>query len=74
MAEKKIAKYPVIDYTPCVCCRMCDQACPVSAITLDQNGIDKWKNLYPRVNRIKCIGCGICAAQCSVEAITMVEA
>ena len=74
MATKTVVKLPRFNFAPCVCCHICEQACPVSAITLDVNGIDQWKNLYPRVHRSKCIGCGICSTQCPVGSIEMFEA
>jgi len=68
------AKYPVFDYSLCVCCHMCEQACPVSAIALDVNGIDQWKSLFPGLTRAKCIGCGICVKNCPIDAVIMVDA
>ena len=69
MAEK----YPVFDFGLCVCCHICAQACPVSAIALDVGGVDQWKNLYPGVNRKTCISCSLCMKKCPVDAITMAE-
>ncbi len=67
-------QYPIFDFEQCCCCHMCEQACPVSAIVLDVNGIDKWKNLYPRVNTEQCIGCSICMKNCPVDAVSMTNA
>lgn len=69
MAEK----YPVFDFGLCVSCHICEQACPVSAIVLDVNGVDQWKNLYPRVEQKTCIGCDICMKSCPVDAVSTAE-
>ena len=69
MTEKK---FPSFDFTTCVNCHVCAQACPISAIALNVNGVDEYHNLYPSVDKEHCISCGICAKSCPIAAIEVV--
>ena len=60
-------------FDQCISCSICVQACPVSCIDLNVNGVDKFNNLYPQVDDIKCIGCSLCAKNCPMDAIVMEE-
>jgi Pyruvate/2-oxoacid:ferredoxin oxidoreductase delta subunit len=55
----------VIDPEKCISCGVCQERCPVDAITDDEN--DKSK-----VDRAKCIGCGVCVIGCPTDAIELV--
>lgn len=69
MAAKKV---PVIDFSLCISCSICVQACGFNGIALTE----KWKkgdnNLYPAVNG-NCMGCGTCERSCPMSAIAMEE-
>ena len=55
----------VIDSAKCIACGVCQQRCPVDAISDDEMG-------KSTVERAKCIGCGVCVIGCATEAIEMV--
>lgn len=69
MAAKK---KPVFDFSLCVSCSICVQACPVNALVLSEKRKNGDKNLYPLV-RGNCIGCGTCERSCPMSAIKMEE-
>ncbi|AQQ09249.1 Ferredoxin [Sedimentisphaera cyanobacteriorum] len=54
----------VIDKETCTGCGACVDACPVEAISLDDNG-------KAEVDADACIDCGACVDECPVEAISM---
>lgn len=65
-------KRPVFDFSLCVNCAVCEQACPVSCIRLNVKSAMDDKNLYPSVSD-GCIGCGSCKTACPVSAVTLKE-
>jgi ferredoxin len=52
----------VVDPEKCVACGLCEETCPVGAMTVGETA---------RVDPMRCIGCGRCAEQCPQEAISM---
>lgn len=56
---------PVVDYSKCVKCWICENFCPEIAITRSAVG--------PQIDFRFCKGCGICANECPVKAIKMVD-
>ena len=66
-------KRPFFDFSLCVSCAVCEQSCPISAISLSVKGESDDKNLYPAVGE-DCMGCGSCERACPMSAITMKEA
>ncbi|MDH4227246.1 MAG: DUF362 domain-containing protein [Deltaproteobacteria bacterium] len=46
---------PVVDQSGCTACGMCEEACPVSAITIKKAAV---------IDKRTCIGCGHCIAVC----------
>lgn len=45
----------------CTACSACHNACPKSAISMEE---DTWGELHPVVNEELCIGCGVCERIC----------
>lgn len=67
-------KRPSFDYEVCMACGVCDQACPISCITLSKGGVDAYKKMYPvLLPEPRCTGCAICQKVCPVDAIQMEE-
>ena len=48
---------PEFDESECVRCGKCVKACPVGALSFDENGNHK-------IDLDKCLGCGICESNC----------
>lgn len=60
----------VIDADACIACGVCQERCPVDAISdITEPGPTEGKS---RVAREKCIGCGVCVIGCASDAIEMV--
>ncbi|MBF0225648.1 MAG: 4Fe-4S binding protein [Desulfobacterales bacterium] len=56
--------YAVVDENECVACGICEQRCPMDAITIEDTA---------QVNLTRCIGCGVCAGSCEANAIRLKE-
>ncbi len=54
--------FAVVDEDACTACGMCEQRCPMDAITVD--GVAS-------VNKDRCIGCGLCVAACDFESMKL---
>lgn len=52
----------VVDADSCTGCGLCEDRCPVKAISVDD---------HASADLLKCLGCGLCSTACPVEAITM---
>lgn len=55
---------PTFDEGTCSACGVCEERCPVDAITMDG---------FPSVNLDKCLGCGVCFPTCPTESIKFVR-
>ncbi len=53
-----------VDAEQCAACGDCVNACPFSALALDEHAEVDWQ---------KCMGCGVCTGQCATGAITLVR-
>ncbi|MFC1859567.1 4Fe-4S dicluster domain-containing protein [Thermodesulfobacteriota bacterium] len=58
----------ILDEDNCTGCSECENACPMFAISMENN--DSWE-LKPNVQENECIGCGICVVGCPGEALTL---
>ena len=69
----KAKKVPSFKYKDCISCRICVQACPVSAIELTYKGKSgKYKNYFPElIDYNGCIGCALCESSCPMDCINM---
>jgi NAD-dependent dihydropyrimidine dehydrogenase PreA subunit len=59
-----------VDRERCSGCSECESACPMFAITMENN--EYWE-LKPNVQQNECIGCGICVLGCPAEALTLIR-
>ncbi len=57
--------YAAVDKEECTGCGVCEERCPMDAITMDDDLAD--------VDTDRCIGCGVCAASCEFESIALKE-
>jgi NAD-dependent dihydropyrimidine dehydrogenase PreA subunit len=60
---------PAVDVESCTLCSTCLEACPVDALSLENEGGEE----AVQVDQDLCLGCGQCAYQCPEEAIAMKE-
>ena len=56
--------YSVVDENLCTSCDICEDRCPVEAITMD---------VIAKVDTVLCIGCGLCASACAYDAIRLLR-
>lgn len=62
------------DYSICMACTSCSQACPFDCIRDDKQGLDSYRKAYPQLKADHhCTGCGICANVCPVDCISIHE-
>lgn len=67
-------KHPAFDYTDCVSCAMCAQACPFSCLSMTREGKQgKYKNPFPELSSEDCTGCGLCQKACPMDVISLCE-
>lgn len=65
-------KIPSFDYSDCLNCGMCAQACPVSCLSMTREGRQgKYRNVFPEMTGGGCIGCGMCAQACPMGCVIM---
>ena len=61
-----------INYSICMACGICVQACPFSCLELNNTRVDSSHNAYPSLlPDQKCVGCGICMNACPVSCISI---
>jgi NAD-dependent dihydropyrimidine dehydrogenase PreA subunit len=65
-----IKKHPIIDYSTCTACGVCDLVCPFSCISLSKIDLDKYKKAFPvLISEASCTGCVLCSNACPVDSI-----
>jgi ferredoxin len=64
-ARAQAALVAVVNPEYCVACGICEETCPVGAISVDQ---------VARVDGARCTGCGQCVAECPRGALSLHEA
>lgn len=64
---------PQFEYTLCMACGICTQACPFDCLGLSQSHIHKLKNkMYPKLeNSETCTSCNLCVTACPIDAVTL---
>lgn len=64
---------PVVDYSSCVACGICIEACPFSCLDLthfEENAL--YNNALPElVHDNLCTGCGLCMKACPIDIINL---
>jgi ferredoxin len=63
MEGEKITMAAKVDTDKCTGCGLCVEACPVEAITLE--------NEKAKVDEGTCVDCGACVSECPNEAISV---
>lgn len=58
---KEISGKHTVDAAKCVGCKVCIEACPTKAITMQNN--------KAVIDPAKCVNCGVCVAKCPTKAI-----
>lgn len=56
--------YSAIDEAACTSCAICEDRCPVHAISMNGTAM---------VDTAQCIGCGLCVSACAYDAITLLR-
>lgn len=54
-----------VDADKCIACGICEDRCPVGAITLKEAGVAE-------VDDARCIGCGVCTPTCDADAVDLI--
>ncbi len=57
--------FAVVDEDECTACGVCEDRCPMDAITVDD------MDNAAGVNQDRCIGCGLCVASCDFDSISL---
>jgi ferredoxin len=65
-ASAKVASnfHAVVDADECLACALCEDACPVDAISMAE---------VAEVDQERCIGCGVCVTRCESGALALVR-
>ncbi len=56
-----------VDANECTGCQSCEEICPMTAITMDEEKIIATADLN------RCIGCGLCVTACEFDAISLID-
>ncbi len=54
-----------VDNDECTGCQACEEICPMTAITMDE------EKIIATVNLDRCIGCGLCVTACEFDAVSL---
>ena len=60
-----------VDPDKCKGCGKCVKACPIRAISLDENGGNEKPTKLANCDETLCVGCGVCYSACRLGAVTM---